>query len=69
MSLFPHPKRKDTYKGSRTVIFPDFQGIGIGGAFTSYIADMYTKKGYSYISTTSNPAMIASRKKVKIGNL
>lgn len=27
---FPHPKRKGLWKGHRTVVLPDFQGMGIG---------------------------------------
>ena len=31
--------------------------------FTNYVADIYKKKGKSYISTTSNPSMIRARKR------
>lgn len=58
---FPHPKRKNTWREHRTVVFPDYQGVGIGSAFTDYIAQMFKDCGKNYISTTSNPAMIVSR--------
>jgi GNAT superfamily N-acetyltransferase len=58
---FPHPKRKHTWREHRTVVFPDFQGVGIGGALNSFIAQTFIDEGRCYISTTSNPAMIASR--------
>lgn len=58
---FPHPKKKNTWKGHRTVVFPDFQGVGIGSAFTDTIAQMFADEGKTYISTTSNPAMIFAR--------
>ena len=47
----------------RTVVLPDFQGAGIGTAFSDAIAQMYTDVGYTYISTTSNPAFIHARAK------
>ena len=59
---FPHPKRKNVWKEHRTVILPDYQGIGIGTKFTNFIAERFKKDGKSYISTTSNPSMIFARK-------
>lgn len=59
---FPHPKRKNTWKGHRYVVIPDYQGVGIGRNFTNYIAEMFIREGKSYISTTSNPSMIFARK-------
>lgn len=59
---FPHPKRKNTWKGHRSVVIPDYQGVGIGRNFTNYIAEMFMREGKSYISTTSNPSMIFARK-------
>lgn len=58
---FPHPIKKNTWKEHRTVVLPDFQGVGIGTAFTDVIAEILAQEGKSYISTTSNPAMIHSR--------
>ena len=53
--------KKNTWKGHRSVVIPDYQGIGIGTRFTDYIADIFKREGKNYISTTSNPAMIHSR--------
>lgn len=58
---FLHPFKRNTWKGHRTVVFPDFQGVGIGSAFTDTIAQMFADEGKTYISTTSNPAMIFAR--------
>ena len=58
---FPHPFKHNTWKEHRAVVFPDFQGVGIGSAFTDTIAQMLADEGKTYISTTSNPAMIYSR--------
>lgn len=58
---FPHPRKKNTWKGHRTVVLPDYQGVGIGSVFTDAIAQLFTNEGKTYISTTSNPAMIHAR--------
>lgn len=62
---FPHPKRSG-WKEHRTVCLPDFQGIGIGNAFSETIAAHFKEiKRKPYFSTTSNPAMIYHRAKSK----
>lgn len=58
---FPHPIKKNTWKEHRTVVLPDFQGVGIGTAFSDAVAELMKSEGKTYISTTSNPAMIHSR--------
>ena len=58
---FPHPKLKNVFKEHRTVVFPDYQGIGIGTKLSDMVADLYKKNGKQFISTTSNPAMIHHR--------
>lgn len=60
---FPHPIKKNTWKGHRTVVLPDFQGVGIGTVFSDAIAELFNGEGKTFISTTSNPAMIHSRAK------
>jgi ABC-type polar amino acid transport system ATPase subunit/predicted GNAT family acetyltransferase len=60
---FMHPKKKNTVREHRTVVLPDFQGVGIGGAMTSAVADYFQRAGKVYITTTSNPAMIVARSK------
>ena len=60
---FPHPYKKNTYRLHRTVVFPDFQGIGIGTALTDFVAEIYKKEGRKMIITTSNPACIHALKK------
>lgn len=62
---FPHPKRKNVWREHRTVIFPDYQGVGIGRNFTNFVAEYFKTIGKSFISTTSNPAMIMARKNDK----
>jgi hypothetical protein len=45
----------------RTVTLPDFQGVGIGHALSTYIASLWTALGQRATSTTTHPAFIASR--------
>lgn len=62
---FPHPVKKNTWKEHRTVVLPDYQGVGIGSAFTDSIAQIFVNEGKSFITTTSNPALIGSRVRSK----
>ena len=43
---------------SRVVVFPDYQGVGIGGKFLNAVAGLETKGGNRFGCTTSHPAMI-----------
>lgn len=60
---FPHPDRKDIWRGHRTVVLPDYQGLGIGMKLSDLIGEHYYRQGFCYRSTTSHPAMIEYRKK------
>lgn len=40
------------------VILPDYQGIGLGYKFLTFIADMYTKNGYDFSIVTSAKNLI-----------
>lgn len=59
--IFSHPKLKNTWKEHRTVVFPDYQGIGLGSLISNNVAEILKSEGKSFISTTSSPALIASR--------
>jgi hypothetical protein len=62
---FPHPKLKNHWKEHRTVVLPDFQGIGLGHLFSNNIAEILKQNQKDFISTSSNPAFINSRKNDK----
>jgi hypothetical protein len=47
----------------RTVTLPDFQGVGIGNALSTLIASLWTGLGYLARSTTTHPALTASRQR------
>ena len=44
------------WRGHRTVVLPEFQGLGIGSAFSDAIARIYVGKGLRYFSKTAHPA-------------
>jgi GNAT superfamily N-acetyltransferase len=45
----------------RTVTLPDYQGVGIGTALSNFVASLWRALGYRALSTTTHPALIASR--------
>lgn len=64
---FPHPdKRIKFIREHRTVVLPDFQGVGIGVGVSTYLASVWTGLGFRAISTTTHPAMIASRNRSRV---
>lgn len=44
-------------RGSRTVVLPDFQGLGIGSKVTDFVASIYKQAGYRYFTKTVNPRL------------
>ncbi len=60
---FPHPKIKKAFREHRTVVHPDFQGLGIGTRFSDAIAHIYKATGRRYFSRTSHPRMGEYRQK------
>lgn len=59
---FPHPVLKNHWKEHRTVILPDYQGVGLGHLLSNNVALILKQSGKGFISTSSNPAFIQSRK-------
>jgi ABC-type ATPase involved in cell division/GNAT superfamily N-acetyltransferase len=51
------------WRGHRTVILPEFQGMGIGTAFSDAIAEIYVSRGYRYFSKTAHPSFGEHRQK------
>jgi energy-coupling factor transporter ATP-binding protein EcfA2 len=58
---FPHPSCSKLKREHRTVVIPDFQGVGIGNRLSEFIASYFCEKGFRFISTTSSPSMIYHR--------
>lgn len=60
---FPHPTCAKFKREHRTVVLPDFQGVGIGNRVSERVAEYYVGKGFRFVSTTSAPGMIQHRAK------
>lgn len=63
---YPHRKRGTVMREHRTVVLPDFQGIGIGNAVSEHCASHFQRCGLAVYSSTSHPAMIAHRDRSKL---
>lgn len=51
----PNPTVKNAWRGHRTVVLPEFQGLGLGTRFSDAIGQMYVDKGCRYYSRTAHP--------------
>lgn len=58
---FCHPQLKNRWREHRTVVLPDYQGLGIGNRLSEWLGEKLKKEGKIFISTTSHPAMISHR--------
>lgn len=52
---------KRVRRGHRTVVLPDYQGVGIGNTLSEVMAQYYIDNDYRFYSLTSHPAMIQHR--------
>lgn len=59
----PNGYIKNAWRGHRTVVLPDYQGMGIGVAFSDAIAQIHIDQGKRYFSRTAHPRMIYHRDK------
>lgn len=62
---FPHPHLKNAWRESRTVVLPEFQGLGIGVRLGDYFGSLIKAQGGRYYSKTIHPALIAYRNSKK----
>ena len=46
-----------SFRGSRTVVLPDYQGMGIGSAISNFLAGICVSIGGKYYTKTINPAL------------
>jgi GNAT superfamily N-acetyltransferase len=51
------------WRGHRTVVLPEFQGMGIGTRFSDAIAEFYVSRGLRYFSKTAHPSFGEHRQK------
>ena len=50
-------------RGSRTVVLPDYQGMGIGSKVSDFIGGVFKNANYRYFTKTVNPALGEYRNK------
>jgi GNAT superfamily N-acetyltransferase len=55
--------RRQSKREHRTVTHPDYQGVGIGHALSTYVASLWKGLGYRALSTTTHPAFIVARRR------
>lgn len=60
---YPSGTVKNAWREHRTVVLPDFQGLGLGVRLSDFIADMYVKSGCRFFSKTAHPRMGEYREK------
>ena len=53
----PNRYIKNAWRGHRTVVLPDFQGMGFGVRISDAIAELFLAQGRRYFSKTSHPRM------------
>jgi GNAT superfamily N-acetyltransferase len=56
----PHPKSKMFKRVHRLVILPEYQGLGLGTKFVSFIGGLYAKQGYDFRITSSTKSIYNS---------
>lgn len=57
---FPHPTNKRVRRICRVVVLPDYQGLGIGDALSTWVAERYHARGYTPTIVLSSPQLMAS---------
>lgn len=56
---FPHPKAQDIKHLHRTVVLPDWQGLGLGGMLADWAGEFLSGLGYRCRRIIAHPAVIA----------
>lgn len=54
---YPSGTVKNAYREHRTVVLPDYQGLGIGVRLSDAVAEIHIRQGKRYFSKTANPRM------------
>lgn len=58
---FPHPVARDIWTEHRTVVLPEYQGLGLGGVLAEWLGTHLWERGWRFHSTPSHPAIIAQK--------
>lgn len=56
---FPHAKTRNIKMDHRTVVLPDWQGLGLSGRMVEWLGETLYRQGYRYHRAVSHPAVIA----------
>lgn len=59
----PNGKLNNAMRASRTVVLPDYQGLGIGSTLSDTVAGIYKNNGLTVYTKTVNPALGLHRDK------
>jgi GNAT superfamily N-acetyltransferase len=54
---FPGLGRESAWREHRTVLHPDYQGIGIGSKLSEIVGQFFVNNGYRYFSKTAHPKL------------
>jgi GNAT superfamily N-acetyltransferase len=54
---FPNGNLKNAWRGHRTVVLPDYQGLGLGVRISNATAEIFVGQGCRYFSKTAHPRM------------
>lgn len=58
---FPNGHFTNAWRGHRTVVLPDFQGLGLGVRISDAVGELMLSEGCRYFSKTAHPRMGAYR--------
>lgn len=58
---FPNGYIKNAWREHRTVVLPDYQGLGLGVRISDAVAEIFVMNGHRYFSKTAHPRMGAYR--------
>ena len=58
---FPHPTVRNLYMAHRTVVLPDYQGLGLGATMSEWLGLYLWQHGWRLNACMAHPAMIAQR--------
>jgi len=63
---FPSGTVKNAFRGHRTVVLPDYQGLGFGVRISDAVAEIFIQSGHRYFSKTAHPRMGGYRNNSKL---
>lgn len=59
----PSGSLKNAWRGSRLVVLPEFQGLGISTALTEYVAELFINNGKRFFAKTASELLGGHREK------